>query len=163
MPFFIDFAVATVLYILLARHWQKKSESEFFWNSLMFLYLSAVVALTLMPVIAALPDSGRHYHMPMNMEPFVDVRLRRGDYMRQIYLNVLMTVPFGILYPLVRRKRSCFFGMLFTVFLLSLGIELLQPVLSVRRTSDITDIITNVTGGILGYFVYLLLRKKSKQ
>lgn len=38
------------------------------------------------------------------------------------------------------------------------GIELLQPLISGSRSSDITDIITNVTGGVLGYGFYVMFK-----
>ena len=41
---------------------------------------------------------------------------------------------------------------------MTLGIELLQPLISGTRSSDITDVITNMTGGILGYGLYLVFR-----
>ena len=47
---------------------------------------------------------------------------------------------------------------IFYTFLLSLGIEILQPLINGVRSSDITDIITNVTGGIIGYILYLLFK-----
>ena len=47
--------------------------------------------------------------------------------------------------------------MLYT-FLLSLGIEILQPLINGFRSSDITDIITNVMGGIIGYIIYLIFK-----
>lgn len=42
-------------------------------------------------------------------------------------------------------------------FLLSLIIELLQP-FTFSRSSDITDLITSVMGGIIGYVFYLIFR-----
>lgn len=39
---------------------------------------------------------------------------------------------------------------------MSLGIELLQPLFN--RTSDITDLMTNVMGGMLGYAFYILFK-----
>lgn len=40
-------------------------------------------------------------------------------------------------------------------FLLSLCIELLQPLLTTNRTSDITDVIANTAGGLAGYLLFL--------
>ena len=40
----------------------------------------------------------------------------------------------------------------------SLSIEILQPFLNSFRASDITDIITNVSGGIIGYILYLICK-----
>jgi glycopeptide antibiotics resistance protein len=92
----------------------------------------------------------------MNMIPFDDYFSGRGDAVRQIVLNVIMMVPFGFLLPLVR-KQNVLFSLLWT-FLFSLGIELTQPLINGFRTADITDLITNTMGGLLGYFLYLLFK-----
>ena len=39
---------------------------------------------------------------------------------------------------------------------LSAGIELVQPLLHVFRRADITDVITNTIGGVLGYALWAL-------
>ncbi|MCI8714016.1 MAG: VanZ family protein [Ruminococcus sp.] len=43
-------------------------------------------------------------------------------------------------------------------FIMSLSIEVLQPLIDGFQSSDITDVITNVTGGMLGYVFYVMLR-----
>ena len=49
-------------------------------------------------------------------------------------------------------------GIAFYTFLLSLGIELLQPLINGVRSADITDLLTNVMGGIIGYVMYLIFK-----
>ncbi|NLJ94559.1 MAG: VanZ family protein, partial [Clostridiaceae bacterium] len=44
-------------------------------------------------------------------------------------------------------------------FLFSLAIELTQPLLHMHRASDITDLITNTIGGIIGYLFYRFFSK----
>ena len=109
-----------------------------------------------MPVIVKLPFILNHPYTPMNMVPFLDVLAGRGDFIRQIVLNVLMTMPFGFLFPLTQRGAAKFGRTVFFCFLMSLGIELLQPFFG--RSSDVTDLITNMIGGILGYIFYLIFR-----
>ncbi len=41
---------------------------------------------------------------------------------------------------------------------MSLGIELLQPLIDGFRSSDVTDLITNVIGGMLGYGFYVVFK-----
>lgn len=94
----------------------------------------------------------------MNLVPFVDVTNGRGDFIRQVVLNIVMTIPFGFLLPLVREKKINLLNVIFYTFLLSLGIEILQPFINGVRSSDITDIITNVTGSMIGYILYLLFK-----
>ena len=130
----------------------------------MYIYLSFVLYFTLMPIISALPFILDHPYVPMNMTPFIDVTHGRGDFVRQIALNIIMTVPFGFLLPLTDHERrsypssarSILLGLLrvlFLTFLLSFTIETLQPLLHSFRSADITDLITNVLGGLLGYLL----------
>lgn len=43
-------------------------------------------------------------------------------------------------------------------FVLSLSIEFLQPLINGFRSSDITDLLTNTVGGIIGYLCYILFK-----
>lgn len=159
MKYLPDVAVLTLLYAFaFFRRWKRGGKDILLINTLLYLYLSFVLYFTLMPVLPSLPFILNHRYAPMNMVPFIDVLRGRGDYLRQVVLNIIMTVPFGFLFPLTRKGSGKFLHTLFFCFLLSLGIELLQPLLSNTRSSDITDLITNVTGGILGYCLYLLFK-----
>lgn len=92
----------------------------------------------------------------MNMNLFDDLLNQRGDYDRQIILNIVMFVPFGIMFPMVDKKNN-FVKTVKWSFIISLVIEVLQPLISVR-SSDITDLITNVFGAIVGYLIYLTFK-----
>lgn len=154
----VDFIVLAIIYLFIFyRKWKAEGKDILFINTLMYIYLSFVLYFTLMPVITSLPFVFNHSYVPMNLVPFIDVSYGRGDFIRQIVLNVIMTIPFGFLLPLIKNKTSLIKIMLYT-FLLSLGIEILQPLVNDFRSSDITDLITNVFGGVLGYILYFLFR-----
>lgn len=159
----IDFAVLTVVYFIwLKNQWKGHGRTVFAVNTLLYLYLTGVLFVTLMPIVVSLPFCFNHRYVPMQMTPFEDVWRGRGDFVRQILLNVIMTVPFGFLYPLYRRAdgKSCsFFRCLLAPMTLSLTIELLQPLINGARSADITDVITNTVGGMTGYLVYVILWK----
>ncbi len=157
--YFIDFAALALLYsFVFFRKWKRKGMDRLLVNTLMYLYLCFVLYFTLMPVITALPFVMNHPYTPMNLEPFVDVFQGRGDFVRQVVLNVVMTVPFGFLFPLTQGRRASFGRTALSCFCMSLGIELLQPLINGIRSSDITDLITNTAGGMLGYGFYVLFR-----
>ena len=63
--------------------------------------------------------------------------------------------PVAILWRLVCYFKHC---RLLLTAALSLGIELLQPLINAARSADITDLITNTVGGAVGYSGYVLLR-----
>ena len=145
MGYVIDIIVLTLLYIFFFKKWRAKGKDMLLVNTLMYVYLSFVLYFTLMPVITSLPLILNHPYRPMNMVPFVDVLSGRGDYFRQVLLNIVMTVPFGFLFPMTRRPAVGFGKTIFLCFIMSLGIELLQPLLDGFRSADITDLITNTT------------------
>ena len=160
--YLLDFGVLALLYFLwLCPKWKRSSRRVLAINTVMFLYFSGVLLVTLMPVITSLPFCFSHPYIPMCMEPFEDVINGRGDFVRQIVLNVIMMVPFGILYPMCRCTVGERCGLrrcaLMTVAL-SLSIELLQPLINGARSADITDVITNTAGGLLGYVIYELFQ-----
>ena len=118
-------------------------------------YCAPVLAsMTLLPVLGNLPKLAGNRYVPMELEPFRDLRNGYGNAARQLVLNVVMTVPFGFLWPLVRQRRGLWRTVL-AAFLLSLGIEFLQPLLTTHRTADITDLIANTVGGLAGYLLFL--------
>ena len=157
IKYFIDFTVLVLLYaFVLFKRWRPQGRDRLLVNTLMYAYLSLVLYFTMMPVIASIPFMLDHPYKPMNMVPFIDVSLGRGDFFRQVLLNIIMTMPFGFLFPLTRDKRAKFGVTVFFCFLMSLGIELLQPFFD--RSSDITDLITNVIGGALGYCLCVVFK-----
>ncbi len=157
IKYIVDFIVLVFLYaFVFFRKWRTQGRDVLLVNTLMYAYLSLVLFFTMMPVIVSIPFMLDHPYKSMNLVPFIDVSLGRGDFFRQVVLNVIMTLPFGFLFPLTRDRRAKFGVTVFFCFLISLCIEILQPFFD--RSSDITDLITNVIGGALGYVLYSLFR-----
>ena len=155
----VDFIVLFLLYIFIFyKRWKLKGKDVLFINTIMYIYLSFVLYFTLMPIIASLPFIFNHSYVPMNLVPFIDVSSGKGDFIRQVVLNIIMTIPFGFLLPLIKNKKTNLIKIILYTFLLSLGIELLQPLINDFRSSDITDLITNVLGGIIGYILYIIFK-----
>jgi len=159
IKYLIDFTALALLYIFVFfRKWKSKGRDKLLVNTLMYIYLSFVLYFTLMPVITSIPFVLNHPYTPMNLVPFIDVTAGRGDFLRQVVLNIIMTIPFGFLFPLTQSRTAGFSRTVLFCFLMSLGIELLQPLINSFRSSDVTDLITNVTGGMIGYGFYLIFR-----
>ena len=75
----------------------------------------------------------------------------------EIILNVVIFVPLGI-YAGVLFKRWGFVKKLFFFFLISLMFEGLQFIFKIGAF-DITDIITNILGGIIGSLIFEAIEK----
>ena len=147
-----DLIVLLGLYLLLLGRWKKQGRRRVLVYTVFSVYMLGVLWVTVLPVLSMLGI--HHAYAPMNLEPFRDLRLGYGNAERQLLLNVLMTVPFGILWPVVRRGKAGVFRTVGAAFLLSLCIELVQPLLPTARMSDITDLICNTAGGLIGYGLY---------
>ena len=127
----------------------------------MYIYVVMVLFVTLMPFTFTI-DSISNLFTGMssaNFTLFNDLSLNRSGAVRDIILNVVMMVPFGFLYPIIKLK-----GILKTVFMtftFSLAIECSQ-LLSIcyfgNRSFDITDLLTNTIGGLIGYLIFIILR-----
>lgn len=94
----------------------------------------------------------------INLIPFSKPSMSHGkiDFSEMI-LNVLIFVPLG-LYAGILFERWVFVKKLLLFFLISLIIEVLQFVFRLGA-ADITDIITNTLGGIIGLMIFKLIEK----
>ncbi len=94
----------------------------------------------------------------INLIPFGDSMIINNqiDY-SEIYLNILIFVPFGIYLAMLKPGWSVAKKVL-PIFLVSLSFEILQYILVIGAT-DITDLIGNTLGGFGGILFYLILRK----
>ena len=103
----LDLLVLAAVYAAwLLPKWRRLGKKPLLVYTLMYGCLAGIVRFTLMPVLTALPYCFDHPYIPMHMAPFEDVILRHGDYVRQIVLNVVLFLPFGVLQPLCDRCRG---------------------------------------------------------
>ena len=72
-------------------------------------------------------------------------------------LNVALFVPLGFFLPLLYKKYHRLKNVILTGFLFSLSVELVQ--LFNWGSTDINDLITNVLGVCIGYWLFYLLSK----
>lgn len=94
-----------------------------------------------------------------NFTPFVEIfRYKIGSrlFVKNIVGNVVMFIPYGFFAGKYASKKN-FFLSLFLVLLASISIECTQ--LAIWRVFDVDDIILNVIGGVIGYFIYVILDK----
>ncbi len=158
MEILIDFTALGLLYIFkFFKKWKSHGRDKLIVNTLIYIYISFVLFFTIMPIITSLPFVFDHPYVPMNFNAFDDVFNSRGDFIRQVVLNVIMMIPFGFLLPITNKKIN-FKKIILYTFLFSLCIELLQPLINGVRSADVTDLITNTLGGIIGYVFNLIFK-----
>lgn len=94
----------------------------------------------------------------LNLIPFREYVLYDGRIDRPgTILNILIFIPLGI-YIAILKSNWHTGKKIFACLLFSLAIESLQYLLAIGAF-DITDVITNTTGGIIGIAIYHLLKK----
>ena len=160
--FIADFMVAAIIYLILFfTLWKKKGAKRILLNTITYVYIVAVLTVTVMPVIENVKYIGTFPYRYMRVIPFDDYNCGRAEALRQIFLNTLMFVPFGILVPMIRKYN--FIAVSFFSFAFSVLIEVFQPFISSVRYSDVTDVIMNTLGGIIGYLIFITLKKLAEK
>jgi len=117
------------------------------------LYLLGVLAVTLLPLQVAVGAYG-------NQAPWYD----RGNFIplvtidaRTFLLNIVLTIPLGLLLPLLTRARDTG-QVVVRALLLSGTVEVVQyatdVLISSGRTADVNDLLANTLGALLGYLVW---------
>ena len=94
-----------------------------------------------------------------NFIPFKEItryKLGTGLFFKNVLGNLLLFMPFGLLVSYYLKPKKAYLVLVLTL-IASLSIELVQ--LYIGRVFDIDDIILNVFGGLLGYFIYYILNK----
>lgn len=139
--------------------------------SLFILYLTAVAAITLFPIIVdpLIPATDKIY----NFIPFSTIweLLSDNSDMETIFLqiggNIIMCIPFGTAIPFIIRHKKWYYYLLIGLAFPIL-IELTQLLISVSinsyyRTIDIDDVILNFLGIMIGYGIYKILPRFTKE
>lgn len=164
LSLYLDIISLLFLYFSFLYPKWKSNKFSLFIKTAMYIYLAFVAYFTLIiPFYIPIPFINVNYsHLNINLVPFLDILSGKGNSIMEVILNIVMFIPFGILYPFIYHKK--FKQTLYVSILFSLSIECIQ-LLSVRQlsTCDITDVLMNTTGACLGYFIYSLTKNKARK
>jgi glycopeptide antibiotics resistance protein len=145
-----DLAVMAWIYIgFLRKRWIGNGLNAHF---LFYLTVCFVFFVTLSPFIVNIPHLFGGIYSRYNFNPFVDLLNGYGSPLQECIENIVLFIPFAFAARLAYKAsfwKTILWGVLF-----SLGIELIQPLISDIRVFDITDIITNTGGTFLGALLY---------
>ena len=161
IPYVYMAAVYTAIY-LLVRAAVSLRNKKIDWKRerlhiLMYINLIVIIYFTFSPLCL---DLNEIFNCRINLIPFVYLL----DYENEAHMifnvfgNILMFVPTGILLPVLYKRLDTFFKVAGTGFLMSLTIEILQLPFA-DRTSDVDDLILNTTGAAVGYGLYRLYHR----
>jgi glycopeptide antibiotics resistance protein len=120
-------------------------------------YTAVLVWLILFKFSVHIAAVLHHDQRSVNLVPFSNASGSSG----QILDNVLVFIPFGLLLG-VNCKRLELWRKLVIVFVFSLTAEVLQYIFAIGA-SDITDVITNTFGGLVGLAAYELGSRRIRE
>lgn len=120
-------------------------------------WLVGVLAFTLRP---ANPMPGQV--VTDNAIPFVTIRIYLDNldsafWVSQAIGNVLLLLPVGLFGPMAFPWLGRWWRVVLFAFLISASIEVAQLFIP-ERSADVDDVMINVIGALLGYWLLLLLR-----
>lgn len=97
----------------------------------------------------------RYFSRTLNLIPFNDIL--HGNFNKlDIFGNIILFIPLGV-YLNLSEKHSKLYIKILKIGMLSLIFEAIQFIFAIGA-SDITDVITNSLGGIIGVGIYYVLK-----
>ena len=133
-----------------------KRKSNCFVTILFLIYLALLVWIILFKLQFSISDLDKI--RSINFIPFhYDKEIGAAFHLTEVLENFLIFVPMGIYLQMLMPKVKLYAKIMMiagTSFLL----ETTQYVLAIGR-SDITDVLTNTVGGLLGLIVYLMVAR----
>ena len=164
IPYVYIVAVYTAIY-LLVRAAVSIRNKKIDWKRerlhiLMYINLLVIIYFTFSPLLL---DLNEVFNCRINLIPFVylldyDVR---AHMIYNVFGNIMMFVPTGIVLPVLYKRLDNFFKVAGTGLLISLAIEILQLPFA-DRTSDVDDLILNTLGVVIGYVLFVIVRYAKK-
>lgn len=136
-----------------------KGKQKFFVPVLFLIYLALLVWIILFKLQFNINDLDMV--RSINLIPFYyDKEIGTSFHLKEVFENLLIFVPMGIYLQMLLPKCR-FHGKLIIIAGTSLLLEVAQYVLAIGR-SDITDLITNFMGGLLGLALYGMMARLLK-
>ncbi|MBE5882308.1 MAG: VanZ family protein [Lachnospiraceae bacterium] len=155
-----------IVYKKLCKGKRKINFKKFFWWFILVFYLFVVISVTLLsrPGHIGFGNGQIVSSFYSYKEAWVSASETAW---RNIILNILMFVPLGFWLPVGKKAFRSFWKTYLVGLLLTVGIEVLQLLLS-RGIFEVADVFNNTLGTMIGYGVYkvieyfILLHKKEK-
>ncbi len=132
----------------------KNKEKVVLYKELMML-IFAVYILCLFQVVTFQDDTSWASN---NFIPFKEIlryNISSRLFIKNVLGNMIMFLPFGFFVSYFLKSEKIYMPVILTI-IASLSIELVQ--LAIGRVFDVDDIILNLLGGIMGYFIYSVIR-----
>lgn len=143
--------IAGIFTLILYRHGKVKASTAFIIPILLF-FLSFVLTIT---IIERVPRRTVRY----NLELFWTIKrivAGKTNLIWEIFLNVVLFVPMGLMVSVLIPHRAWAAILICTIT--SMVIEVIQ-LLTHRGLFELDDILYNSVGAVIGFLLYLLLKR----
>lgn len=120
--------------------------------------LALVIALVLIAMLTIAPIAGDAGDLPVNLLPFRDQLLAlRGQIqmsraLTELAANVVMFVPLGVAVAWRAPGRTVWW-VAGVALIVSLVVESVQAISALGRQADVTDVLANVVGALVGAWI----------
>lgn len=129
-------------------------------NKILKILLAIYVIIITWIIVFKMQFSMQHlpYIRSINLIPFGESVIVNGKiYLGEIIDNLLIFIPVGLYIGIISKNQK-FYKKILPILFLTLIFETTQYILHIGAT-DITDIIMNTSGGVLGIFIINILHK----
>lgn len=131
-------------------------ESKYLTKILFYVYFAALIWIILFKMQMPFSNTGRI--RSVNFIPFAgSVKVDGSIYVPEIVNNVLIFIPFGVFSGMMAASKN-WVQWLAPSFFTSLALEILQFIFA-AGVSDITDLLANTAGGLIGSGIFLVCSK----
>lgn len=149
----IPFAVIWMSILLWMKFVCKKGKEYLLFFSIFYFYIMETVKYTQFPIYV-FSDMEQTIFSEFQWIPIVT--LNKNDIITSA-LNVLLTIPFGILTQFLKRdskKRILIKSAIFSALIETMQFAIAMVVGGTFRVVDINDVIFNIIGGFVGYLFF---------
>lgn len=147
-----SFIPTFIAFILLNIYLKNKWNRFFLYKIIIFtLYINMALSVA---GAGTFYDIGQYDEIIRTNEISINIFASKG--IMTYLLNVIMFMPLGFLIPFIWQSKR-FIDIVYSGFLFTVLIELSQ--LLNRRNTAVDDLLMNIVGTIIGYFLFILIRK----
>ena len=169
--YIIDYIKASLLFILIvgilcipiSLYLSRKGKTQIRVHACLFFFLtiSLIIFATIVVSMGYDFNSDERFINLIPFHRFTEQNINiRWAIVAEIIPNILLFIPLGLSLPIIFKKMRKSTRTIFCISIVTFTIESLQYF--VGRRADVDDIITNLTGGIIGYILFKYLNARFK-
>ena len=166
LAFIIFLFLSPIVFFILKNNYNN-DKGKLFFSMLLYFYFVCLTNYTIFPIdflMASEFSQLVNFLNNINLIP-IPFTNQLNIISKHIILNIIMSIPFGIIICLISKKRLTLKKTIFIGLFYGTAIEIIQLSIGIcikylYRSIDINDIIFNTIGTIIGYLLFKYLISK---